>query len=187
MKCLWVVPALGCLVGCQSLTTSPNAPWGPISGVQFVPSDAFFLESVQTNGDYNYVLIVADQPGYCSLLQQNLNAYPSNITFATFTISNPIGSGSVNPPPGSYPITAAIGANSSAQATYASVSATCVVSPTLSGTSGSVVMSGVAEDGSAISGTVDVEFGSSGTLNGNFAAGLCDTSNATEGASVCLQ
>ncbi len=187
MKRLCLLSALVCLGGCESFTTGPNAPWGSIGGVQFVPSDAFFLQSVQPNADFNYVLIVANQVGYCTMLQQNLNAYPSNITFATFTISNPIGTGPVNPPPGTYPITAAYGAASSAQATYGSVSATCVASPVLTGTTGNVVMNGVAVDGSAIAGTVDVGFGSSGTLSGNFNAGLCDTSNSTEGASVCLQ
>ena len=110
-----------CLFGCQSLTTGTNTPWGPINGVNFVPADAFFVESVQLNGDYSLVLIVADRTGYCPILQQNLSGYPSNITIANFTFSNPIGTGSVDPGPGTYPVTASYGNASSAQVAYQTV------------------------------------------------------------------
>jgi hypothetical protein len=187
MKGWLAAAALVCLFGCESVTTGTNAPWGPIDGVNFVPADAFFLESVQPNGDYNLVLIVADRTGYCPILQQNLSGYPSNITYALFTFSNPIGSGAVNPPPGTYPITASYGSAPSAQASYGTVSASCVASEPLAGTSGSVVMSRLASDVSSMTGSVDVGFGSAGTLSGNFAALLCDTSAADAGPSQCYQ
>ncbi len=187
MKGLFAAAALVCLFGCESFTTHPNAPWGPINGVNFVPADAFFLESVQANGDYNFVLIVADRTGYCPILQQNLAGYPANITYATFTFSNAIGGGPVDPPPGTYPITAAYGPTPSAQASYGTVSANCVASQPLAGTTGSVVMSGLAADVSSMRGSANVGFGSAGTLSGDFAAPLCDTSKSVQGNSQCYQ
>ena len=186
MKGLLAAAALVCLFGCESVTTGTNSPWGPINGVPFVPADGFFVESSQPNGDYDFVLVVADRTGYCGILQQNSFGYPSNLTYATFTLSNPVGTGSVNPPTGTYPVTANPGATLSAQAAYGTVSS-CTVSPVLTGTSGSVVMSGLAPDVSSVSGTVNVGFGAAGTLSGNFAAPLCDISGADAGPSQCYQ
>ena len=186
MKGMLAGIALVCLFGCESVTTEPATPWGPINGVSFVPNDAFFLASVQDNGDYNFVLIAADQVGYCPILQQNLAGYPSNLTYAIFVISNPIGSGAVNPAPGPYPVTDAYGPTASSQVTYGST-ANCVVGPTLTADAGSLVMTGLAGDLSGMNGTVAVSFGTAGSLTGSFAAPLCDTSNAVQGQAQCFQ
>jgi len=187
MKGLLTAVTLVSLFGCSSFTTGPNAPWGPINGVDFIPADAFFLESVQpSNGDYNFVLIVADQPGYCPILQQNLAGFPPNITFATFTFSNPRGSGSVDPRPGIYPVTAAIGPNPSSQVSYGSVSA-CVPAPLLAGTTGNVVMQTLSPNVTNMTGSVSVGFGDAGTLSGSYSAPWCNTFNAVAGPSRCFQ
>jgi len=186
MKGVCAAVALVCLVGCSSFTTGPNAPWGPINGVNFVPADAFFLESVQTNGDYNFVLIVADRTGYCPILQQNLAGFPSNITYAFFTFSNARGTGPHDPLPGTYPITDRIGPTPTAQASYGTVS-NCVPSPTLAGTTGSVVMWSLDPNVTAMTGSVNVGFAAdAGTLIGDFAAPLCNTANAAAGPSRCF-
>jgi len=186
MKGFFTAVTLVCVFGCSSFTTGPNAPWGPINGVDFVPSDAFFLESIQTNGDYNFVLIVADQPGYCPILQQNLAGFPPNITFATFTFSNPRGSGSVDPRPGIYPVTAAIGPNPSSQVSYQTVSA-CVPSQPLAGTTGAVVMQTLNFNVTNMTGSANVGFDDAGTLSGSYSAPWCNTFNAVAGPSRCFR
>ncbi len=188
MKVLCAVAAVACLLGCESTTYGPIAPWGTVGGLTLVPNDAFFLASVATNGDYNFTLVVADQPGYCSILQQNLAGYPANITYAIFIFSNPVGTGQLNPGPGPYPISAAAGASSSAQATFGSVT-NCTVSPdNPAATAGSVVMSSLSPDATEMTGNVnDVVFGSEGSLSGTFDAPLCDTGNSVQGASQCFQ
>ncbi len=186
MKGWWVGIALVCLLGCESVTMGPAPQWGTINGVPFAPEDVFFLPSAQANGDYDFVLIAADRLGYCSILQQNLAGYPANLTYATVTLSNSIGTGSVNPAPGIYPVTDAYGANASAQVSYGTVT-NCVVSPVLTADAGAVVMTFLADDLSGMAGTFDAGFGTAGTLSGTFNAPVCDTSNAVQGASQCYQ
>lgn len=186
MRASWVGIALVCLLGCESVTMGPPPQWGSINGAPFAPADTFFVTSLQANGDYTLVLIAADRVGYCSILQENLAGYPANLTYASVTFSNPIGSGSVSPGPGSYPVTDAYGPDASAQVTSGTVS-NCAISVVLTADAGTVVMTGLANDLSAMQGSLDVGFGTAGTLSGNFNASLCDTSQAVQGASQCYQ
>jgi hypothetical protein len=188
MKVLLAVASMVSLLGCSSTTVGPGASWGTVAGIPFAPADGFFLLSADaTTGDYNFVLIAASRVGYCAVLQQNFAGYPANIDYAIFTFSNPVGTGQVNPGPGTYPITDAAGAASSAQATFGSVSSSCVTSPAVAGTSGSLVMSTLAVDLTQMTGSLNVGFGTSGSLVGSFVAPLCDTSNSIQGPSTCYQ
>jgi hypothetical protein len=124
----FVALALACFLGCSSTTVNVT-PWGTVGGVDFVPLDGFFLLSTEPNGDYNIVLVADDQPGWCGILQENVNGLLSNMNYVTLTYANPVGSGAVNPGPGAYPVTLAPDAGSmTSQASFASVSANCTTS-----------------------------------------------------------
>ena len=103
--------ATACVLGCSS-TTVTATPWGTVNGISFAPVDGFFLASAATNGDYNFIVFAVDQFNYCTVLQQNANAYLANMNVATFTYSNPVGTGQFDPALGTYPVTAAPGTSS---------------------------------------------------------------------------
>jgi len=192
MRRLFAIAVTLFALGCESTTTGPTAPWGNIADIAFAPVDMFFVPTAATNGDYNFVLVVADQVGFCNILQQNINGYPTNINAAYFTFSNPVGTGPINPSPGLYPVTDAPDAGLTAQAAFQSISG-CTAGPTLGGTSGTVIMQDLAVDLSQMDGTVqNVQFAPSapvdgGTLSGVFSAYVCDTSQSTSGPSTCYQ
>jgi hypothetical protein len=176
--------ATACVLGCSS-TTITATPWGTVNGIAFAPVDSFFLASAATNGDYNFIVFAVDQVNYCNVLQQNANAYLANMNVATFTYSNPVGTGQFDPALGTYPVTAAPGTSTSAQVAFQSFNQ-CNVSQPTAGTSGSVVLSGVAVDLSQISGSANVGFGGAGSLAGNFNPPLCDLSNSFNGPAACV-
>ncbi len=171
------------LLGCGS-GSAPS--WGSVGGFPLVPAESFFVPGQQANGDSTLVLTVANQMGYCSILQQNPDGYPANLTFATFTFSNPLGAGQVNPGPGTYPVSAAPGAAPSAQADFAGV-LNCAQLPLDAATGGSVVMGTLNGAVTQMTGSLDVQFGAEGSLSGSFEASLCDTSNAPQGESQCYR
>jgi hypothetical protein len=176
---------VACLLGCSS-TTVTASPWGSVNGISFAPVDGFFLASIAQNGDYNFIVFAVDRLGYCGLLQQNVNAYFANMNVATFTYSNPVGTGNFDPALGTYPVTAAPGPSNSAQVDFQSFN-NCNVSALTAGTTGSVVLSAVAVDLTQIAGSVGVGFADAGTLTGNFNAGLCDLLLAPNGPATCIQ
>lgn len=183
MKTLLAAAAL-CLLSCSSTTVNAT-PWGTVAGIPFAPVDAFFVPGV-SNGDYNFVVIAVDQLGYCSVLQNNVNGYLANMNYATFTYSNYVDAGTVDPTPGTYPVTAAPGPSASAQASFGSIS-NCNIGPTLAGTSGNAVLTAVALDDSQINGSVNVGFADAGSLAGQFLAPLCDLSQSFNGSSACFK
>jgi len=186
MRVFFAVASLVCLLGCTSTTVGPGVNWGTVAGISFTPVDGFFiLGTDSTSGDYNFIVIAADQPGYCNVLLQNTAGYLANINYAIFTYSNPVGTGAFDPLPGGYPVTAAPGPSASAQVTFGSTS-NCTTTTT-DGTDGSVVLQGVAVDYSQLLGSLDVGFGTSGSLAGSFTAPLCDISNSPQGPSTCFQ
>ncbi len=174
-----------CLLGCSSSTVTVS-PWGTVNGISFAPVDGFFLASIAQNGDYNFIVFAVDRLGYCPLLQQNVNAYFANMNVATFTYSNPVGTGQFDPALGTYPVTAAPGPSSSAQVAFQSFN-NCNVSQPTAATTGSVVLSAVAVDLTQIAGSVNVGFGTAGALTGSFNAGLCDLILAPNGPASCIQ
>lgn len=184
MKPLLAVAAV-CLLSCSSTTVNAT-PWGTVDGIPFAPVDGFFVPSQASNGDYNFIVIAVDKLGYCSVLQTNGNAYLANMNVATFTYSNPVGTGQVDPALGTYPVTAQPGSSSSAQAAFQTFSA-CNVSQPLAATTGSVPLTAVAVDLSQIQGSVNVGFPDGGALVGNFLAPICDLSQSFNGPSSCIQ
>ena len=184
MKLLLAIATV-CVLGCSS-TTMTASPWGNVGGIPFAPVDGFFLASAAPNGDYNFIVFAVDRIGYCSVLQQNTNAYLANMNVATFTYSSPVGTGQFDPALGTYPVTSAPGSANSAQVAFQSFN-NCTVSQPLPGTTGSVVLSAVAVDLSQIVGSVNVGFGGSGSLVGNYNAPLCDLSNSFNGPTACVQ
>jgi hypothetical protein len=175
------------LLACSSTTIGPGASWGTVAGINFVPVDGFYLLSTDsTTGDYNFTVIAVDTPGYCTALLANTAAFLANMNYATLIYSNPVGTGQLDPPPGIYPVTAAPGPNATAQASFASV-ANCVPNNPVVGTAGTVGLQGVAVDYSQLLGSLNVTFGTSGGLIGNFTAPLCDISNSPQGPSTCVQ
>jgi hypothetical protein len=174
-----------CVLGCSS-TTVTATPWGTVGNISFAPVDGFFLASAATNGDYNFIVFAVDRIGYCSVLQQNTNAYLANMNVATFTYSNPVGTGQFDPALGTYPVTLAPGAASTAQVAFQSFNA-CSVSQPTPGTTGSVVLSAVAVDLSQIVGSANVGFASSGSLVGTYSPPLCDLSFSFNGPTACVQ
>jgi hypothetical protein len=177
--------ATACVLGCSS-TTVTATPWGTVNGISFAPVDGFFLASAASNGDYNFIVFAVDRYNYCQVLQSNTNAYLANMNVATFTYSNPVGTGQFDPALGTYPITAAPGTSSSAQAAFQSFNA-CNVSQPTAGTTGSAILSGVAVDLSQISGSMNVVFGTAGALAGKYIAPLCDLSQSFNGPTACVQ
>jgi hypothetical protein len=183
MRLLLLVATL-CVLGCSSTTVNAT-PWGTVGGIPFAPVDGFFLASQAPNGDFNFIVFAVDQFGYCGALARNTNSYLANMNVATFTYSNPVGTGQLDPVVGSYPVTLAPGPASSAQVAFQSFNK-CVVSPQTPGTSGNVVLNGIAIDGSQIAGSVNVGF-TSGSMTGTYSAPFCDLSRSVNGPSVCLQ
>ena len=187
MRVFFAVASLLCLLGCSSTTVGPGPNWGTVGGIPFTPVDGFYLLSAdQTTGDYNFTVIAVDTLGYCNVLLQNTAGFLANMNTVTLTYSNPVGTGAFDPPPGTYPVTAAPGTTATAQASFASV-ANCVPTMPIPGTSGSVGLQGVAIDYSQLLGSLNVTFGTSGGLVGNFTAPLCDISNSPQGPSTCVQ
>jgi hypothetical protein len=179
------------VVGCSSTTNDGPASFGTVTGIPLVPADQFFVATTQNNGDYSLTLVIADRAGYCPILQQNLAGFPKDMVYALFVFSTPVGTGQVDPGPGTYPIAALNNTNSTAQSTFGTY-ANCVpgfggLTPAPVGTSGNVVMTTLAGDLSSMSGTVNVVYGTSGTLAGTFNAPLCDIPNPVQGASQCYQ
>jgi hypothetical protein len=183
MRLLLLIATLSVL-GCSS-TTVTASPWGTVGGIPFAPVDGFFLASQATNGDYNFIVFAVDQFGYCGALAQNSNSYLANMNVATFTYSNPVGTGQLDPVLGPYPVTAAPGPASSAQVAFQSFN-NCVVSPQTPGTSGMISLTGISIDGNQISGSVNVGF-TSGSLAGTYTAPYCDLSGAVSGPNTCFQ
>jgi hypothetical protein len=175
-----------CLLSCSSNTTVPASPWGSVAGIPFAPVDGFFIPSQASNGDYNFIVFAVDQVGYCSVLQANANAYLANMNVATFTYSNPVGTGQFDPALGTYPVTAQPGASSSAQVAFQTFSA-CNVSQPIAATDGGITLSAVAIDLSQIQGSVNVGFADAGTLVGQFLAPVCDLSFTVNGPNACFQ
>jgi hypothetical protein len=182
MRLLLLVSAV-CVLGCSS-TTVTASPWGSVGGIPFAPVDGFFLESAAPNGDYNLIVFAVDQFNYCGALANNSNSFLANMNVATFTYSNPVGTGPLEPVVGSYPVTLVPGPASSAQVAFQSFN-NCVVSPQTPGTSGTVVLSGLGIDGIQLAGSVNVGF-TSGSLSGTFSAPFCDLSQSVNGPSTCL-
>jgi hypothetical protein len=183
----FVAAALVLFLGCSS-TTVTYPSWGTVAGVNFVPVDGFFLLSTEPNGDYNIVLVADDQPGWCGVLQENVNGMLANMNYVTLTYANPVGTGPVNPGPGIYPVTASPDAGSvTSQVSFATSSSSCAMSNVLAGTAGAVDMQDIAVDLSQLDGALDVVFGTSGSLSGTFTAPICDTSNSFEGPVQCYQ
>jgi len=177
--------ATASVLACSS-TTVTVTPWGTVNGIPFAPVDGFFLASAASNGDWNFIVFAVDQFNYCQVLQSNTNAYLANMNVATFTYSNPVGTGQFDPALGTYPVTAAPGTSSSAQVAFQSFN-NCNVSQPTAGTTGSAVLSGVAVDLSQISGSVNVGFPDAGSLTGSYLAPLCDLSQSFNGPTACLQ
>jgi hypothetical protein len=176
-------------LSCTSNTTvTPGPPWGTLDGGIFAPVDGFLVASTESNGDYNLVVIVADQLGYCTVLQENVNGLLANMNYVTLVYANPVGSGAVNPGPGIYPVTLAPDAGgSTAQASFASSSASCVTSQVFVGTTGTVTMQDIAFDLSQMDGALDVGFGDAGTLSGSFSVPFCDLSLSFNGPNQCFE
>jgi hypothetical protein len=184
MRLLLAIASL-CVLGCSS-TTVTASPWGNVGGIPFAPVDSFFLASAAPNGDWNFIFFAVDQFNYCLVLQQNTNAYLANMNVATFTYSNPVGTGQFDPALGTYPVTSVPGTASSAQVAFQSFNH-CTVSQPTAGTTGSTVLSAVAADLSQIVGSVNVGFGGSSSLIGNYNAPLCDLTNSFNGPAACVQ
>jgi hypothetical protein len=188
MRVLLAAASMLCFLSCTSTTVTPGPPWGTIGGLVFAPVDGFFVPSTEPNGDYNFVVVVADQLGYCTVLQENVNGLVANMNYVTLVYANPVGTGAVNPGPGIYPVTSAPDAGgSTAQASFANSSASCVTSQAFLGTTGTVTMQDIAFDLSQMDGALDVGFGDAGALSGTFSVPVCDLSQSFNGPNQCFQ
>lgn len=149
---------------------------GTIQGMAIPVSDAVGLSSVVMNGSTTEAAvgaIITNVANACSVLQNH--GSPSDASSLVVAIA--VASGSVAP--GKYDI---VSQGFGATASYA-LSQNCVTQLNETATSGTVTIS---SDGSSVSGSFDLMFGSD-HLTGTFSAPVCSYNPVTDGgAATCM-